>query len=263
MTGTLTPITDGTGTLTSIANSTLTLAVENANTTAYPAEVKTDNPVAYWRLEEASGGFEDSSGNANHGSPSVGGLTYGQTGEVGNAVLFDGATGQITVADSTTLDTGDVFTLEAWVNPAALPAGAKTIFDKGAGSYRLEIDVLPFPHFALYKIGVGTPIVKSSAVIAVDGVWRHIVVTKNGSTIAAYQDGVDATSAVANQTIVDTALSLGIGGQAGLFYNGSLDEIAIYPTALTAARVQAHYLASGGGLTLSSRTDNSLVLTPA
>jgi hypothetical protein len=30
----------------------------------------------------------------------------------------------------------------------------------------------------------------------------------------------------------------------GLYFNGSLDEVAVYPTALSAAQVQAHYAAA-------------------
>jgi len=261
MTGTLTPITDGTGTLTSIANSTLTLAVENANTTTYPAEVMADNPVGYWRLEEASGGFEDSSGNGNHGSPN-GGITYGTAGEVGNAVTLNGTTGYINVPDANSLDVGDVFTLECWLKPVITGVFSE-LFDKGANAFQVRFTATG--GIRLLQAPV-TSIVVSTTVVPADGLWHHIVVTKNGATVHQYIDAVDVTGAVANQTLVSNAVQLTFGAKfdgSADFYQGGLDEVAIYATALSQARVTAHYLASGGGLTLSSRTDNSLVLTPA
>jgi hypothetical protein len=59
---------------------------------------------------------------------------------------------------------------------------------------------------------------------------------------------VDVTtqSGDTNQTIVATASDLYIGSDTYGYFKGSLDELAIYPAALSAARVQAHYDAGRG-----------------
>jgi Concanavalin A-like lectin/glucanases superfamily len=55
-------------------------------------------------------------------------------------------------------------------------------------------------------------------------------------------DGVDVTGTVTNQALADTTFALRIGSDgAGGFWNGGLDEVAIYKTALTPAQVLTHY----------------------
>ena len=62
---------------------------------AYATEVVADSPAAYYRMQEASGLIQDSSGNANHASASGGTATYQQTSPVvsdasAKAISFSG-----------------------------------------------------------------------------------------------------------------------------------------------------------------------------
>lgn len=84
------------------------------------------------------------------------------------------------------------------------------------------------------------------------GAWRHIVITYDGSsTVAGVTFYVDGAS-VAKTTILDALSasilgtdSLQIGARAiaasRLYYTGSMDEISIYDSALSAAQVTALY----------------------
>jgi hypothetical protein len=94
--------------------------------------------IAHWRFEEgvsgsgATSSILDSSGNGLHGTP-FGGLTYSgdtpngtlpQTGAVNDSsLIFDGGTNtRIVVDDDSFFELTGSFTLEAYINLAALPA---------------------------------------------------------------------------------------------------------------------------------------------
>jgi len=69
--------------------------------------------VGWWRGENNT---LDSIG-ANHGT-TEGGVTF-VPGMVGQAFSFDGTSGSVVVADSSSLDVTTEFTLDAWINPAS------------------------------------------------------------------------------------------------------------------------------------------------
>jgi hypothetical protein len=84
------------------------------------------------------------------------------------------------------------------------------------------------------------------ATVAMGTGWHHIVVTKNGSAVHIYQDGVDVTGPVTNRTLTDGTAPLLLGARRGgtsAFLDGSIDEVAVYKTVLSASQVAAHYAA--------------------
>ena len=211
---------------------------------SYMREVMRDAPSAYWRFGEKIGTTAyDISGNALNGTY-TGGYTLDRigalTGDANSAVLLDGSTGYITVADNPLLDPGDTFTLAAWIYLTD-DAGDRTIVSKGTNGYQLYTNARSL---YLAKIGVGN--IASSNVTIAASTWTHVVATKNGATTKLYINGVDVTNAGVDQTITATAIALNIGREtssAAAFLSGSLDEVAIWPTALSAARVRILYLA--------------------
>jgi hypothetical protein len=63
--------------------------------------------------------------------------------------------------------------------------------------------------------------------------------------VKLYVDGVDVTGSVTNQTMSDNTQPLAIGqSSASAFFNGTIDEVALYNIALTPAQISGHY---GGG----------------
>lgn len=216
---------------------------------SYSSEVLADSPAGYWRCQEASGLIQDSSGNANHANFVAGTPVYHAAGPISSdpptyAITFDGTTEYFDIPDHATLDVGDVFTLECWANRNG-GSSYRDIFDKGTNGYMLAISG-GGPGDALTLVKQDTADIVASTISVTDNVWRHLVATKNGATSKLYIDGVDVTGTVTNATIVNTAVKLTIGSSYGAtqFFPGTLAELAIYPTALSAARVLAHYNAA-------------------
>jgi hypothetical protein len=76
-----------------------------------------------------------------------------------------------------------------------------------------------------------------------DTEWHHLVATYDNSTARIYIDGVLNASSTSTVHLTGNSLPFNTArGQGGQYYfGGRLDEIAIYPTALSAARIQTHF----------------------
>jgi len=81
-----------------------------------------------------------------------------------------------------------------------------------------------------------------------NGAWHHVVFTrvKAGGAIKLYVDGAQAASVTGASATTLTGqpnLSFGRLGSGTNYYSGSLDEIAVYTSALSATVVAEHYAA--------------------
>ncbi|MDQ2939059.1 MAG: LamG domain-containing protein, partial [Actinomycetota bacterium] len=209
---------------------------------AYRDAVLDRSPVSYWRLGESSGTTATDETGVNNGtyqnSP-----TLNQPGAIaGNqntAVTFDGSTGYVNVPDSASLDLGDQLTIEAWVKRAANGANHR-IVSKGTGAYALRLG----SNNKLELLKEWSSVIVGSTTTITDTNWHHVAATKNGATAKLYIDGVDVTGTVTNATLVNTADNLAIGREqpSGTEdFNGTVDEVALYNSALSATQVKLHY----------------------
>ena len=198
------------------------------------------NLISYWRLGEASGTVAVEAGASGYNGTYTGAPTLGVAGalpgDADTAVTFNGTTQYVTVPDATGLDLADAFTIEAWVKRGATGA-ARAIVSKQTNAYYLRLTSTGAVE--LLKSGVAS-IVTSTTTL--DTAWHHVAATKNGAAVHLYIDGVDVTGVVTNATCADNASALLIGADTGPgeYNNGTLDEIALYNVALTAAQIRDH-----------------------
>ncbi len=218
----------------------------------YASAVTADAPTVYWRLGEASGtNAADTSGNARPGTY-VGGVTLKQpgalAGDSNTAASFDGnddnvirnpiaGVGTTGISSDLWLKTSDT-TKEAGIVSYAASTGADEFQLRDPRALKVYIK--------------GTRV--DTGVVLNDGIWHHVAVTwtSTGGLVKVYKDGALAyTNAIPVQDGASItgggALVLGqeqdsVGGgfdptQAFL---GQLDDVALYPSALTAARVTVH-----------------------
>jgi hypothetical protein len=208
----------------------------------YSASILPDNPVGYWRFGESSGTIAHDSADANDGTY-LGGFRLGQPGIGDTAVALDGQTGYVRVPDSTSLHTGDTFSLEVWLKRNYLSSynGTEGLFLKG---YQVFLDGGNFGSggwVVLRKPNVD--VIAKSTLGITDRSFHHVVVTKAGPSVHLYIDGTDVTGTVGNRTIDDTTGSLSIGNGGARPFRGVLDEAAVYNYALTSGQVAAHVAA--------------------
>jgi hypothetical protein len=81
-----------------------------------------------------------------------------------------------------------------------------------------------------------------------DGTWHHIVLGVDRDTgMAIYVDGLLRATAGPATGSVSNAVPLQLGRVSNFsVYKGDVDEVALYPSLLSTARVQAHYDAGRG-----------------
>jgi hypothetical protein len=213
--------------------------------------------VAYYRLDEASGNALDSVAG-NDGTPS--GVTYGATGKIGDAYTFDGVNDYITVPNSTeneNLAQGD-FTVSAWIkHGVTAPTIAHRIMSKR--SSLIHTDGWIFYIDTSGNVGINcvnssTNAITSSTTSVLDDVW-HLAVgvyTQSTRTYKLYIDGVDESTSIISggaDPASDSSNTLNIGANFALnggYFDGSIDEVGLLDTALTAAQVLEIYNSGDG-----------------
>lgn len=213
----------------------------------YSAEVLTDTPIGYWRLGDSAAGTAaaDSSGNARPGVTGAGGAkpTLGVagllTGDADTAATFNGQ--RIDVADDAAWDVA-VLTVEAVVqmgtssNPRAIigrddGASAKswTFGTSSAGKVQLVI-----------LTNAGSFAFAESATSVHDNAVHHVAATFDGTTIQVYLDGAASGSATTTALVPGVNAQPLLIGTTGGVNIGTLDEVAFYGAALSAARMAVH-----------------------
>jgi hypothetical protein len=213
----------------------------------YAPAVLVDNPVSYWRLGEASGIVAADQKNLNAGTY-YNGVTLNVASLLGQdtsntACTFDGVNDFINVYNSASLGLTTAVTLEAWIKPTTLPAaGSVRAIVSKLGSYSLQLDG-PLLEFGLTQNGTTHTLQSASGAIQAGGRY-HVVATYDGATERLYINGVQVASAALTGAISTSGNSLTIGsGGAGSYFAGTIDEVAVYGAALSAARIASHYTA--------------------
>lgn len=216
---------------------------------SYSSTILADTPRGYWRMDEASGNPADSSGNSHAVTSVTGTPTYSVagalSGEPASTAISIPQFGSMSVPDHADFDLGDVFTIEAWVKRISLTADDYQIVSKGANAYAFRINSAN--QLELLQSTFAS-LATSTATITDTTTFHHCVVTKNGSARHLYLDSVDVTDTLPSDfTCVDNAIALNFANDpssGGENNGGVFDEIAIYPTALSAANVLAHFNAA-------------------
>jgi hypothetical protein len=223
----------------------------------YAATINADTPAIFWRLGDAGGPtVVDASVNARHGTYSGTGVVYGVAGALLNdtdkAVTLDGVAGAIQEASGAGVPVGSgARSLEIWFKTTT--ATAQPLFNYGIAGVRSQFSAYLFGNQVQVSDGTET-LTFTAANSLSDGVWHHLVVTYDGATsIAVYVDGSSVSSAQATSGVLATVLDL-TGLEVGrdnalapVFFNGTLDEAAVFAAALSPAQVAAHFAAGEGG----------------
>jgi Concanavalin A-like lectin/glucanases superfamily len=220
---------------------------------SYSAAVLSDAPAAYWRLGESSGTtMTDASKNGNNGTY-AGGVSLAQPGALtsdkGTAAAFDGRTGGATVASSRSLQVNRI-TIELWLKKTAdsgygIYVAKNFVGNGGVGTGWFELmNNDRYGRLEFRVTGDTDPVLVSSTNLVLN-TWYYVVATYDGTVAKLYFNGkLDSTlRIVATPAQNDDPLYIGRRAD-GFFNNVVLEEVAIYPTALSADRIAAHWRAA-------------------
>jgi Concanavalin A-like lectin/glucanases superfamily len=223
-------------------------------TGTYYKEVMSLHPLAYYRLDESAGLTAcDDSGNGNSGTYAASGVDYGVPGALKNstdtAISAEGGANPVTV-DSSSLPTGSpAFTMEGWFSTTStqdqmlVDMGTNADTDGVVGLGVWNSDSLLY--IDMFRDDVNFPI--PSKKVLSDGKWYFIAVTHSAKgKVVGYLDGKSLGS-VTHGALDLQGQELRIGWWVDTVYNqpfiGSMDEVAVFPKALSATQVAAEYSA--------------------
>lgn len=226
-----------------------TLTVITPEPGSYEALIIACNPFAYWRLNETSGTVAHDYYGGNDGT--YNNVTLGAPGALAGspdaAAEFDGASSYVSTV-SGLLNGKPAFTMTGWIRRAADQAARTGLFGQN--------DLVEFGYIDNNTLECWTdngldispnPIPNSQ--------WGHVAVVSDGSpgNLTMYANG-KAIGSRSHTLPGPSAFSFNIGGggifdAAGNFFNGRIDEVALFDTALSADKICDLYL-TGSGLPL-------------
>jgi hypothetical protein len=230
---------------------TITVIVPPAD--SYEDVIVADGPEAWWRLDDPAGTTTLTDAMGRHDGIYKGGVTLAVAGVlVGNtntAATFDGSSGYAEVPFSKALNTTN-FTIECWAKANAIAAALCPLasFTQPPGRGYLIQKSADGQFNYMFGDGVETPIFVLSGSDALYGEWIHLAVTYDGIDYAGYLNG--QLDALESPIIVPNnvaPLRIGFDQTAdgwNDFWNGEIDEVAFYQTALTPDQIAAHYAAA-------------------
>ncbi|WP_344018859.1 PKD domain-containing protein, partial [Microlunatus capsulatus] len=229
-----------------------TVDVPPAPTDRYGQQVYGDSPLFFWRLDETSGSTVADATEARTAGNVAAGVTLGGPSPVtaGKAAAFDGSTG--TIATARTFTNPTAYSEEVWFSTTTTNGGKLMGFGDQQSGYSGNYDRhIYLENSGQLTFGVWTGQANTTTTPATynDGRWHHMVATQDPTAgMRLYVDGVlvGTNGQTSNQGYTgywriggDTSW----GGNSS-FLAGSLDEAAVYPYALSATQVAAHYNAS-------------------
>lgn len=226
------------------------LTVEYAYLTGVPTSVAAStfrdfvlslNPLAYYRLGDVSNGgvLADSSGNSHtgtYGAVSSHTATAGLlTGDSDQAMLMTGAGGE---GASVSYGSWMNHTSMSWIGLINTGDAQARLVARESTSYAWSVQLAG----GQVRFGANGVVIVDGPTAVNNGVKHLFGVTYDGTTVRIYVDGGLDTSLVwagplPTPSGSDITIGYGGGTGAGQMFSGTLDEVAIFGTALSAAQM--------------------------
>jgi hypothetical protein len=240
-------------------SSVVALSVAAPPSYPYGQVVLADHPIGYWRLDEASGTVAHDylagrNGIYNRtvlGQPGYGYVSTHTVAKFGVLASVNSCATNIPIDFATTGNAG--FSVEAWVNGGAQSTDAGLVTKgSGGGGEQFNLDCGAANHaFRFFVRDAGGGAHLANGTVTPNSRWHHLVGVCNESagSVVLYVDGVSNASGTitAGSGLLSAATPMSIGArQSGTAqyddqFVGSMEEVAIYNVALSAAQVRAHF----------------------
>jgi hypothetical protein len=215
---------------------------------AYRQAVMADAPLSYWRLNETAGPVAKDEMGRVDGTYS-GGCSFGVPGatRVGTAVHFDGNNCNVDLGDNFPFTMNAAFSIEAW---AVSESGTyRHVFTREVRNstapvdgYAVLLDTQTSAYFERYVNG-GSHATPSASFAS--GKLTHLVATYDGSQLRIFVNGTLSQTTTSNDQMRTFSVHAFIGcAGTSNYFQGVIDEVAIYGKALDPTRVQAHFEAA-------------------
>lgn len=198
--------------------------------------------VAYWKLDEANSGIVSDHVGSNNGSPFGSTLVFGNSGVKGKAVSFGGS-GCLRIPANSKFNS-QIITAMAWVKTGNTLIQNILSFYNNPAVPGADVNGWAVVLTSVGKLSFwnGNSFFNSNTSSLNDGNWHHVAAVANNTSLDLYIDGALDRS----HTIVPIAAYTGPGaiaadGECAQKFIGSIDEVAVWNTSLTAQDIQDVY----------------------
>jgi PKD repeat protein len=225
----------------------------------YVATVAADGATDHWPLGEASGttGFADIGGNdLTIGSGVTRGSGGAITGDPNTSTTFNG-TSASAAATQRLEQSPNTFSIEAWFRTTSTAGGKILGFGNTntgtSGTYDRHIYMDTSGRVLFGVTETNQRRVIQSGTGFNNGQYHHVVATLSNDGMALYVDGTLRATRASTTVGPNYYGYWRVGGDStwsgAQWFNGRIDEVAIYPTALSAAQINNHWSVgtTGGG----------------
>ncbi len=210
--------------------------------------------VGYWKMNENGGLYAyDSSASGNTGNLTNGPIWI--TSKFGSGLQFDGTNDYVNIGNSECLNTINALTISAWVNSQntqsctggtyilRIENGNPTV---SGGSYGLWWHSCNTLYFFLREPDDSGYVTQDVHPTISRNDWHYIAATFDGSTQIAsvYVDGVMKASSNVGISSIYTSLTTNFifgYGSAGYYFNGTIDDVAIWNRSLSPSEISKLY----------------------
>ncbi|MBE7163427.1 MAG: PKD domain-containing protein, partial [Williamsia herbipolensis] len=244
-----------------------TSPVPAAPADSYGKAVYNLDPTLYWRLGDTGTTAADSGQQLNSGTYE-GDYSQGADGpfaSAGKAVDFNSGRAISSVAVSNPRS----YTLEGWFRTTTTRGGKLIGFGNASSgnssAYDRHVYMRDDGHLD-FGVWTGQTNIASSPTALNDGAWHYLAATQGPGGMTLYVDG----AAVATNPQTDAQDYSGfwrIGGDwtwnsSSDTFDGQLDEMAVYPTVLSASDIANHYALGSGGTVVNTPPKAAFTATP-
>lgn len=245
---------------TTLSQSVSVTVATTGSLNSYDNSVISDGASSYWRLSETSGATAFDSVGFNDDAIS-GGVTQGTAGAIigdaDTADTFNGSNGL--VSTQTAIPGPNTFALEGWFKTTSTSGGKIVGFgntNTGTSSaYDRHVYMDPAGHL-VFGVYTGNTVTIQGSKTYNDGAWHYFNASMSSAGMKLYVDG--AKVGQNTSTTVGQAYNgyWRIGGDQSWngnpYFNGSIDDVAVYPAPLTQTQITNHYVASGRTSTVNA-----------
>ena len=242
-------------------------ALISSSSSPYADRIETDGATMLYRYDDPADVFVSDATNADHNGTLQGVAAWGQPGAIaGDASSSIALSGNTTIYNELRQPSPTSFSVETWFKTTT-DSGGKIIGFGDAQTYPSGNNdknlYMANDGTLLFGVFPGSTVTIRSPKAYNDGKWHYVVASQGASGMSLYVDGsqVAHNSTTGNQNFAgywhvggDT-LSGWPSQPSSAFFSGQLDETAVYPTALSASTIAAHYTLGTGQAPIPGPSD--------
>ncbi|MCU1524552.1 MAG: hypothetical protein JWO18_1446 [Microbacteriaceae bacterium] len=225
-----------------------TVNVPTAPADAYGAAVFAGDPLFYYRLGESSGTTAADSGNQENPGVYADNYTLGETGAVkgtaNTAVNFTSGS----VASASAFSNPTTYSTQIWFKTATTRGGKLTGFGNAQSGLSNSYDrhvYMQDDGKLVFGTWTGQPNTITSSTAYNDDKWHQVVATQSSAGMKLYVDGAlvgtNPQTSAQDYTGYWRAGGDVTWGSSDAYFTGSLDEFAVYQTALSASTIAQQF----------------------